>query len=409
MTTQRRWIPPGGCRLAALLIAALIPTTDLPYVARAAEAADADAAAVDGDRLLVYVGTYTRGGKSQGIYRFILDLSSGELTPVGVTEGVDNPSFLVIHPSGKFLYCVTEIADFDGKKTGGVAAFSIDPQDGALRLMNAQPSGGAAPCHLVVDDTGKNVLVANYTGGSVACLPIKEDGRLGEATAVVQHEGSSVDPRRQSGPHAHSINLDRQQRFAIAADLGLDKLLVYRFDPTRGSLTPNDPPGVSTAPGAGPRHFTFDPSGRFGYVINELNLTVTAFAYDPETGTFDEFQTIATVPADAERAGLSTAEVRVHPSGRFLYGSNRGHDTIVVYSIDPETGRLTHVENEPTGGRTPRNFFIEPTGKFLLAENQSTDSIVVFAIDPKTGELSPTGHQVEVPSPVCIRTLELPE
>jgi 6-phosphogluconolactonase len=225
---------------------------------------------------------------------------------------------------------------------------------------------------------------------------------LGEATAFIQHEGSSVDPRRQAGPHAHSINVAPDNRFAFVADLGLDRVMIYRFDPQRGTLEANNPPWASLAPGAGPRHFAFHPSGRSAYVINEMKSTVTAFAYDANRGSLDEIQTVTTLP-ESFIGNNTTAEVQVHPSGRFLYGSNRGHDSIAVYAIDAETGRLTFVEHESTGGSTPRNFGLDPDGRYLLAANQASDSVVVFRIDAATGALTPTGHSIEVPSPVCVR------
>jgi 6-phosphogluconolactonase len=357
------------------------------------------------EKLLVYVGTYT-SGKSEGIYIYNLDLATGAMTRVGVAKGVKNPSFLAIHPNRKFLYAVSEVEDSDGKRTGGVTSFAIDAATGELSRLNAQPSEGAGPCHLVVDRTGKCVLVANYGGGSVASLPIGDDGKLAKAASAIQHKGSSVNPRRQESPHAHSINVDPGNRFAVAADLGLDKVLVYRLDATKGTLTPNDPPSTSVAPGAGPRHFAFHPTGRFAYVINEITCTVTAFAYDGERGTLKETQTITTLPHEVKE-GYSTAEVQVHPSGKFLYGSNRGHDSIAIFSIDSSTGKLTAVGHQPTGGKTPRNFAIDPTGQYLLAENQNSDTIVVFRIDQKTGELKPTANVVDVPSPVCVRFLQL--
>lgn len=362
---------------------------------------------LDGPSFLMYVGTYTRQTDSEGIYIFQFNSATGALTRVGLGKGVDNPSFIAIHPTHKYLYCVNEVNDFEGAKSGAVSAFSINAKDGSLDFLNQQPTGGGAPCHLVVDAAGKNVLVANYVGGSVASLPIGDDGRLGPMTSFVQHEGSSVNPRRQEAPHAHSINLDSDNQFAVAADLGLDKVLVYRFDSRQGKLTPNNPPSVSIKPGSGPRHFAFHPGGQFAYVINELALTVTAFEYDAKRGLLKEMQTISTVPDGVNRRGLSTAEVRVHPSGKFLFGSNRGHDTIVVYRIDEKSGKLTYVENEPTGGRTPRNFFVDPTGKYLLAENQSTGTIVVFEIDQSTGALTRTKNGAEVPNPVCIRMIPL--
>jgi 6-phosphogluconolactonase len=354
--------------------------------------------------LLLYVGTYTRG-KSEGIYRLTMNSETGELTLRGVAAKLDSPSFLAIHPNRGYLYAVNEISDLNGRKTGGVSALAIEPFDGSLTLLNQQPSGGAGPCHLVVDPSGKNVLVANYGGGSVASLPIQSDGQLSAPASVIQHTGSSVNPNRQKEPHAHSINLDEVGRFAFAADLGVDKIFVYRFDAESGKLTPHDPPAATVAPGSGPRHFAFHPSGKFAYVINEMLLTVTAFAYDPKHGALQEIQTISTLPPNTEiqGKGYSTAEVVAHPSGKFLYGSNRGHDTITAFAIDSQTGKLTRIENEPTQGRTPRNFALDPTGRWLLAENQDSGTIVVFAIDPNTGELNATGAKAEVPNPVCIR------
>ena len=357
------------------------------------------------DKLWVYVGTYTQKN-SKGIYRFELDLHTGKLTERALAVESPSPSFLAIDPSQRFLYAVNEVGNFEGKKTGAVSAFTIDPKTGNLSLLNQQSSVGSGPCHLVVDAKGKNVLAANYGGGSVCVLPIQADGRLGKATGFVQHKGASVDSGRQKEPHAHSINLDAANRFAIAADLGLDKVLVYRFDPAKGTLTPNDPPAASVTGGSGPRHFAFHPNGRNAYVINEMKNTVTAFTYDPERGVLKELQTIPTLPKGF-KGNSSTAEVVVHPSGKFLYGSNRGHDSIVIYSIDPKTGELTYVGHQGNQIKTPRNFAIDPTGTYLLVANQGSDSIVVFRIDPKTGELKPTGSVAEVPLPVCVRMMPM--
>jgi 6-phosphogluconolactonase (cycloisomerase 2 family) len=355
--------------------------------------------------LTMYIGTYT-ASRSKGIYLSRLNLETGELSPAELAAEAVNPSFLAIHPNQRFLYAVGEVSSFEGQSGGGVAAFAIDRKSGKLTPLNAQSSKGAGPCHLVVDPTGKNVLVANYGGGSVACLPIGDDGRLAEASSFIQHTGSSVNPQRQKGPHAHSINLDKAGRFAFAADLGLDKVLVYRLDPGDGKLTPNDPPSASVPPGSGPRHFAFHPSGRFAYVINEMGNTVTAFAYNADRGVLDPVQNISTLPPDFAHTSY-TAEVQVHPSGKFLYGSNRGHDSITVFRINQETGELTTVEYEPTQGENPRNFAIDPTGKYLLAENQDSDTIVVFRIDPQSGELDPAGHVLEVATPVCVKFLGL--
>ncbi|GIW80391.1 MAG: hypothetical protein KatS3mg105_2198 [Gemmatales bacterium] len=357
------------------------------------------------EKYIVYFGTYT-GGKSKGIYRYYLDTKTGKLTYIGVTEGIANPSFLAIHPNKKYLYAVTEVSNFQGKKSGAIAAFRIDPKDGGLTMLNHALSGGSGPCHLVVDRLGKTVLAANYGSGSVCAIPIAGDGKLKEAASVIQHKGSSVDPRRQKGPHAHSINVDANNRFAVAADLGLDKLLIYRLDADKSTLTPNDPAFAEVPPGSGPRHFAFHPSHKFAYVINEMKMTITAFAYDPEKGALKSLQTISTLPAgEKPQKGFSTAEVQVHPSGKFLYGSNRGHDTIAIFAIDQQKGTLRLVGHESTRGKTPRNFGIDPSGNFLLAANQSTDNVAVFRIDPKTGKLKLVGQPIEVPRPVCVKFL----
>jgi 6-phosphogluconolactonase len=355
-------------------------------------------------RTLVYVGTYTKRG-SEGIYIFTLS-SAGALACVGKATEVDNPSFLAFHPTLRYLYAVNETSTYDGAPGGSVSAFAIGHQDGHLSCLNQQPSQGSAPCHLSVDQTGRFVLVANYTSGSLSVLPIAEDGRLGEATQVTQHVGSSADPERQTGPHAHSITLDRNNRYAFAADLGLDKIMVYRFDLKEGKLIPHDEPWVQTHPGAGPRHFDIHPDRQHAYVINEIDSTLTAFAYDEAGGTLEEIQTISTLPSDF--TGDNTcADVHVSPAGRFLYGSNRGHDSIAIFEIDSRSGKLTSIGHESTRGRTPRSFALDPGGEILLAANQDTDTIVTFHVDQQTGRLTPTGHVTEVPMPVCIKPIRL--
>ena len=353
--------------------------------------------------LLVYIGTYTRT-EEQGIHWLKLDLGSGELTAVGKLAGQKNPSFLAIHPNKKFLYAVNEIGNYNGEKAGGVSAYAIDSESGALTFLNQQSSKGGAPCHLAVDATGRNILVANYTGGSVASLPIARNGRLRKASAFVQHVGSSVLLPRQSAPHGHSINVSPGNKFAVAADLGLDKVLVYGFDAKQGAL--KSAGFAKVAPGAGPRHFAFHPNGKFGYVINEITLTVTAFGWNEGQGRLNEVQTITTLPEERAK-GMSTAEVQVHPSGKFLYGSNRGHNTIAVFAVDSASGKLKAVQHQSTLGKTPRNFGIDPTGQFLIAANQSSGDIFTFRIDQATGKLTPTGHKIEIPMPVCVKFLEL--
>jgi 6-phosphogluconolactonase len=349
----------------------------------------------------VYVGTYTKSG-SEGIYLCELDPKSGELTLVGLAGKADNPSFLALHPNGKFLYAVSEVDDYAATGKGAVAAFAVNRTDGKLTPLNHQSSGGRGPCHVSLDHDAKNALVANYGSGSASVIPLADDGTLQRPTATVQHEGSSVNPDRQTAPHAHSINVSPDSRFAFVADLGLDKVLVYKFGAATGALTPNAPPSAKLAPGAGPRHFAFHPNSRFAYVINELTSTVTAFAYDAERGVLNEVQTITTLPDDFS-GDNTTAEVQVHPSGDFLYGSNRGHDSIAMFRIEPATGKLTALGQHSSGGKTPRNFRIDPTGAFLLAAHQDSNSVVVHRIDSATGRLAATDHKVEIPTPVCIK------
>lgn len=344
----------------------------------------------------VYIGTYT-GDSSRGIYRTTLDLDSGALAEPVLAAETRNPSFIEIHPSGRFLYAVSE-----GGGAGSVSAFAIDAQTGNLRLLNQQPSGGAGPCHVNLDRAGRNVLVANYGGGSASVIPIRPDGTLGEPTGFVQHTGSGPNAGRQKGPHAHSVNVSPDDRFAFVADLGIDKIMIYRLRVEAGTIIASDPPFAALAPGAGPRHFAFHPNGNYAYVINELNSTMTAFAYDVASGTLAEIQTVPTLPRGFTGSS-SCAEVRVHPGGRFLYGSNRGHDSIVVYRIDPAAGTLTIVEHQTAGIKTPRNFNIDPSGAFCLVANQDSDSVIVFRIDPQTGSLTPTEGRISVGRPVCIR------
>jgi len=398
-----------GIEYAASLLVLMLLQTCLAVLglSREARAQGSPGAGAGPAAFWVYVGTYTRGNgrdQSQGIYLMELDPRSGRLSAPRLAGTAVDPSFLAIHPSRKFLYAVSEMNEFKGRPGGAVAAFSIDPARGSLTPLNQQSSGGSGPCHLVVDRSGTNVLVANYNSGSVACLPIEADGQLRPPAAFIQHKGSGTIPGRQAGPHAHSINLDATGRFAVVADLGLDKVFIYRFDAPRGELAPNEPPFTKVAPGSGPRHFAFHPTGRFGYVINEMANTVTAFTYDSGKGALTEIQTIGTLPEDFK--GTShTAEVQVHPSGKFLYGSNRGHDSIAIFAIDPSTGKLSTVGIEPTQGKNPRNFAIDPTGACLLAENGDSNTIVVFRIDSQTGALRPTGQTVEVSKPVCVKMI----
>lgn len=350
---------------------------------------------------LVYFGTYTRAnGVSKGIYVSKLDLKTGQLTEPALAAEAGNPAFLAIHPNKRFLYAVGEQG-----KGGGVMAFAIQ-DDGSLKFLNERPTGGAGPTHLVVDRAGKNVLVANYGGGSVACLPLNDDGTLKPLSAFVQHQGSSVNPQRQKEPHAHGIYTDAANKFVFVPDLGMDKIVSYRFDAAAGTLTPNDPHLIPLKPGSGPRHFAFEPKGKYAYVINEMTCTMTAFSYSASGGALTEIQTVSTLPEGIEvQKGFSTAEVFAHPNGKFLYGSNRGHDTIAVFAIDTKTGLLKLVENEPTNTKIPRGFGIDPTGKYLIAGGQNSDNATVFRIDQKTGALEATGQSVKVGSPVCVEFL----
>jgi 6-phosphogluconolactonase len=373
-------------------LAAFVPLLPVSPASAAQKAAKGE--------FLVYIGTYTgRGGQgSQGIYAYRLDAATGKVTSLGLAGEVANPSFLAIHPNRHFLYAVTESGG-----QGTVSAFSLDLKTAKLTFLNKASSHGGGPCYVRCDHTGKAVLVANYGTGSVALLPIKPDGSLSEASAFIQHTGSGTDPRRQRGPHAHSINPSPDNRFAVAADLGLDELLVYRMDAARGTLVPNNPPFAKVAPGSGPRHFAFHPNGKFAYVVNEMKSTVTAFSWTPTTGVLTELQTVSTLPEGYDGSRNTGAEIQVHPNGRFVYSSNRGHDSIAVFAVNPAKGTLTPVEQASTQGKEPRGFGIDPTGSYLFAANQNTNNIAVLRIDQQTGKLTPTGEVLEVGRPVCVK------
>jgi 6-phosphogluconolactonase len=365
-------------------------------------------AAAQKGKYLFYVGTYTaEGSKSKGIYAYRYDAESGQITPLGLAGETTNPSWVTLHPNGRFLYAANEVGKYKGPNSGGLSAFSIDRATGKLTFLNEVPTRGADPCYVTVDHTGKYVLVANYTGGSIAVFPIREDGSLGEASAFVQHTGKGANPERQEAPHAHSINLSPDNRFAMVDDLGLDELLVYKFDSAKGSLTPNDPPFAKLDGGAGPRHFALRPDGKFAYVISEMQGTVTAFSNDGGAGALYRVQTISTLPKDF-KGEIEDAEIEIHPSGRFLYAANRGDgNSIAVFAIDAAKGTLTLVEYTPTQGKTPRSFEIDPTGTLLFAANEKSDNIVIFRIDQKTGHLTPTGQVLDVGSPVCVKFLKV--
>lgn len=356
------------------------------------------------EKMTVYIGTYT-GGSSKGIYAYEFDTTSGALKQIGLAAETPSPSFLAIHPNNQFLYAVNELDNFGGQKHGAITAYKIDPANPAkLTKINEVTSRGAHPCHIIVDKAGKHVLAANYSGGNAIAYAIDAEGKLGKETAFVQHTGSSVNQSRQKEAHAHSINLDPANRFAFVADLGLDKVMVYKYDASAGTLTANNPAFAAIKAGGGPRHFALSPNGKHAYVNHEMTGHITAFNYDSANGTLTEIQTLSTLPGGNPVPGNSTAEILVHPSGKFVYCSNRGHNSIAAYTVAPD-GKLTYIENESTRGKTPRNFNIDPSGKFLIAANQESDSLAVFKINEQTGALDPVGDVVSAPKPVCVRFL----
>lgn len=348
-------------------------------------------------RYLVYVGTYT-GPKSKGIYGLRFDSSKGLLDQIGLVGEVADPSFLTFDRNQRYLYAVSELK---GKVDGVVSSFAVNRKTGMLTFLNKVSTKGTVACHLVVDKTNKMLLVANYGSGSVASFRVKPDGTLSESTDFVQHSGSSVNQQRQRGPHAHEVVLSADNRFVFVPELGLDEIKSYKIDPEQATFSPNDPPYVKVSPGRGPRHFAFHPNNRYAYNVNEMGSSVTAFTYDAQKGVLHEIQNISTLPEGFTGVNNS-AEIQVDKAGRFVYASNRGHDSIAVFSINSNDGKLTKVQTVPTEGKTPRNFSLDPTGRYLLAANQDSDTIVVFKVNQKSGRLSSTGRTVAVPSPVCI-------
>jgi len=351
---------------------------------------------------LMYVGTYTNAPTqpSSGIYAYRFE-ASGKWTPLGPVAETSNPSFLVADRSQKFVYAANEDATYEGKPAGSISAFAIDAATGHLKFLNKVSSGGPNPCHVSLDQTGKWLFSANYDGGNLGVFPVHADGSLGEASAVIQHKGSSVDKERQNHAYVHSAYASPDNRFVLAADLGTDQVVVYHLDAAKGALTPDQPPFAALAPGSGPRHLAFGKDAKFVYVLAEMFATVTVFRYDAKAGSLNQTQTISMLPADYKGV-KSAAEIAVHPSGKFLYASNRQHNSIAVFHIDAATGALTAAGQVPTQGKTPRNFAIDPTGAFLLAANQDSGSIVAFRIDRATGALTPTGDVLKIPSPVSI-------
>ncbi|MCF6310889.1 MAG: lactonase family protein [Verrucomicrobiales bacterium] len=351
----------------------------------------------------VYFGT--AGGDAKGIYVASFDSDSGKLSEAKLAIEANRPGFLAIHPNQKNLYAIAAaIPEHEAKETGGLSAYSIDTKTGELMLINQQPSGGRGPCHVSLDHQGRVALVANYSGGSVSSMAIDQDGSLKKPASFFQHQGSSVNKKRQKAPHAHSANPGPNDQYAFVADLGIDKVMIYKLDPATAKMEKHGA-GI-VPPGSGPRHFAFHPNGKWAYTNGEMTMTVTGFNFDAKQGTLTAMQTIGTVPEGIDFTGLSTAEVQVHKNGKFLYVSNRGHDTITVFSIDPKNGKLTFVEREGIQGETPRNFGIDNTGNYLLAAGQKSHTIAVFKIDQKTGELEFTNNKIEVPTPICVKFLD---
>ncbi len=380
-TTRKAWTGFAAAALLGLAVNSVLTAANKP------------------NKYVFYVGTYTRGD-SKGVYSYRFDPKSGEIETIGLAGEVVNPSWVTLHPNGKFLYAVSELGN-DGKTNGKITAFSIDPNTSALTMLNSVSSGGGGACHIVVDKTGKALMVANYGSGSAAAFAIEPDGRLSEKPSLVQHSGSSVNKARQRGPHAHAVVLSPDNRFLFVPDLGLDQIMSYRLDPAKPVLTANETPFTKVVAGSGPRHFAFHPKGKFAYGLNEMKSSVIAFQYDAKAGSLKELQMISTLPKDFTGEDNS-AEIEVDAKGRFVYASNRGHDSITVFAIGKD-GKLTLVQNILTRGKAPRSFRIDPTGSYLLAANQNTSNIVVFQINTKSGKLTDTGKSVEVPFPVCIQ------
>ena len=374
------------------MIRSLVALLTVAFLAQAAFAQPA------AGKMRLYVGTYT-GPKSKGIYLFDFDPATGKLVDAGVAGETPNPSFLVFHPTQPFVYAVGE-----GGKTGTIVALAVDDATGKLTVLNRQPSGGDGPCYVAIDKAGKNVLTTNYGSGSVECIPIAADGKLATPTSVIQDKGSSINPGNQQGPHAHSINLDPSNKFAIAADLGTDYLYVHKFDGTAGTLTPNDPIGTKMTPGSGPRHFAFHPDGKHAFNINEIAMTIVSYKWDGDKGTLTPIETVSTLPPGVPGSKkYSTAEVVVHPSGKWVFGSNRTQDSIAVFAFDAAKEKLTHVGNYGDTVKVPRNFVLDPTGNFVLVGNQDGNSITVFRFNQTTGEMTRVGDPTPCPAPVCLR------
>ena len=356
---------------------------------------------------ILYVGTYADRG-SQGIYVLAFDRTTGTLAERQTIQGKESPSFLAIHPNGKYLYAVYREGKNAQDKNGTVTAFAIDPKNGKLRKINEQSSEGPGPCHVSIDPAGKLAYVSNYSGGSLAAYPIGPDGRLGEASEMIQHTGGSVNPNRQQEPHMHSIIPSADGNIVYASDLGTDKIMMYRPDRSSGELSPAEPPFATSTPGAGPRHFALHPSGSWAFSIEELSSTIASYRVDKGSGAMSLVDRATTLPKGASAEGNSTADIHVSPDGKFVYGSNRGHNSIVIYAIDTDTGKLTYVGNESTRGERPRNFCMDQQGEFIWVANRDTDNVVVFRRDADSGKLTYSGNEIKVPAAVCIQQLRLP-
>jgi 6-phosphogluconolactonase len=349
---------------------------------------------------LLYIGCYTQS-REEGISIVRFDSQNTDIQLIEVCSKVENPSFLIFSHTRQFIYAVNETADFGGKSSGSVSAFRCNEKTGKLTFLNEQPSLGAHPCHLTVDRSGKFILVANYTGGNVTVMPVLPDGQLGGPVDMVQHFGKGINPGRQDGPHAHSVILSPDNRFAFVCDLGIDRIMIYRFDQERGKLSPADSPFFQTAPGAGPRHFTFSNGGQYAFVINELDSTICSFKYIAQKGELTQLQRISTLP-DGFTGENTCAEIQVHPNSKFVYASNRGHDSIAVFGFNQESGQLKLLQHQSSLGKTPRNFVIHPSGMFLIAANQNSNTVQFFSLDPQTGKLSETGKFLKINRPVCL-------
>ena len=354
-----------------------------------------------------FIGTYTKGNvvnqglESRGIYILGYNSKNGELNLLNTALEKDNPSFLSISPDGKYLYSVGEI---DDERGGALSAYSIDKKNASISIINSISTGSSGPCHLMTDSSGSILLAANYAGGASTLAKINNDGSLDDDVQVINHQGSSINPERQMEPHAHSINISPSGNYALVPDLGTDKVVIYKIDKVAKKLEPNDPPFVKVTPGMGPRHLEFHPNGKVVYVIHELGAHISVFDFDDQNGNLSEIQTISTLPLNYDQK--SCADIHISPDGKYLYGSNRGHDSLAIYKVLEDGRKLENIDFQSTLGKTPRNFAIDPDGNFLLAANQDSNDIFTFNVNKESGMLNPTGFKISIPYPVCIKFLE---